>query len=31
MATISDLFNLSKSQAELDFININPEIDIPLF
>ncbi len=28
---ISELYNLNKSQAELDFINIDPERDIPLF
>jgi hypothetical protein len=28
---ISQLFNLQKSQAELDFIDINTEEDIPLF
>jgi hypothetical protein len=29
--TISERFNLQKSQAELDFINIDPDTDIPLF
>src|ERR1700744_1714648 len=29
--TISERFNLNKTQAELDFINIDPDIDTPLF
>jgi hypothetical protein len=29
--TISEIFQLNKSQAELDFINIDPDLDTPLF
>ncbi|KQR70261.1 hypothetical protein [Pedobacter sp. Leaf176] len=28
---ISEIYNLQKTQAQLDFIDINPEVDIPLF
>lgn len=28
---ISEIYNLKKSQYELDFVDINPDIDIPLF
>ena len=28
---ISELFDLKKSQYELDFVDINPDIDTPLF
>ena len=28
---ISQIYNLEKSQAELDFVDIDPEMDLPLF
>lgn len=28
---ISELFDLKKSQYELDFVDINPDVDTPLF
>lgn len=31
MPKISDIFNLGKTQHELDFVNIDPERDLPLF
>lgn len=31
MATISEIFNLGKTQRELDFININPNRDFPAY
>lgn len=31
MAKISEIYNLNKSQSELDFIDIDPDMDIPLF
>jgi len=29
--TFSDYFNLNKTQAELDFVNVSPDKDLPLF
>lgn len=31
MATISSIYNLNKTQLELDFVNIDIEKDTPLF
>jgi hypothetical protein len=31
MAKISDIFNLNKTQFELDFVNIDPEKDFPVY
>jgi len=31
MARISDIFKLNKSQHELDFVNINPNRDFPVY
>jgi hypothetical protein len=31
MATFSEFFNLNKTQAEIDFVDIDLEIDTPLY